>query len=73
LPLAGVIDIFGEKVKTQKSIQQTKAYLQGLSAKLAKPEFSERAPQDVVDKEKAKLAQAQEKLAKLAEHLTSLE
>ncbi|MFA6428799.1 MAG: valine--tRNA ligase [Candidatus Buchananbacteria bacterium] len=70
--LTGTVDVNAEKVKLSKEIANLKIYIIALENKLANPEFSQKAPDKVVNLEKEKLAQAQDKIIKLSEHLQSL-
>jgi len=72
VPLEGVIDLDRERSRLREEI----ARLQGLSAgtrkKLENENFVSRAPEDVVQKERDKLAQYEEQASKLQEKLTEL-
>jgi len=61
LDLSGAID----KDKIKKELEQTEKYLVGLRKKLENKEFVQNAPQAVVDKEKQKLQEAEERAQKL--------
>ncbi|MFA7314813.1 MAG: valine--tRNA ligase [Candidatus Magasanikbacteria bacterium] len=63
--LAGVVDFVKEKEKLGKEIEQLTKYISGLEGKLNNPGFVSSAPENIVIQEKAKLAEAQEKLAKI--------
>lgn len=65
LPLAGLIDIAAEQQRLQKEIDQLSKEIARLSEKLSNANFVNKAPENVVDKEKAKLAQAQQDLVKI--------
>lgn len=72
LDLAGLIDVEAEKARLDKELAETEKYLKGVEIKLGNEEFVKNAPVAVVDGEKKKLAEAQEKLAKLKAQLESL-
>ncbi len=54
VPLAGLIDIDKEKERLEKEIDKVKADLERISAKLANKNFIDKAPVEVVEKEKAR-------------------
>ncbi len=54
-----------DKAKQQKEVAGLSAYIQQLESKLSNRNFVERAPKEVVDKERQKLAEAQDKLKKI--------
>ena len=64
LDLAGAVDTAKEKARLEKEVTELKTYTTGLENKLANQEFVKNAPAAVVDKEKAKLAAARDKLKK---------
>ncbi|MCC3304973.1 valine--tRNA ligase [Sneathiella sp. HT1-7] len=65
LPLAGAMDLDAEKARLQKEIGKLSGYMTGLNKKLGNEKFVANAPADVVEGEKAKLADAETQLAKL--------
>ena len=69
LPLAGLIDFQAEKVRVEKEIARTDAELQGLRKRLDNPGFVERAPREVVEKDRARAKELTGKREKLARHL----
>jgi valyl-tRNA synthetase len=56
IPIAGLIDKEAELVRLDKEIQKIVKELPRIEGKLSNPSFVDKAPQDVIDKEKAKLA-----------------
>jgi valyl-tRNA synthetase len=54
-----------DAAKQQKEVASLSAYIQQLESKLTNKNFTERAPKEIVAKEKEKLREAQEKLKKL--------
>ncbi len=72
LDLVGAVDAAKEKPRLEKEIQELKKYAAGLENKLSNKEFVNNAPKEVVDKEKDKLSEAQNKLEKLEEQLKNL-
>ena len=74
VPLEGLIDVAAEKTRLEKEIERLSGLIQSIQAKLANASFVERAPKNVVEKEKEKLANFNsnvEKLKKSLEHLSS--
>ena len=69
LPLAGLIDIEKETARLQKEITACQNELNRLSAKLNNAAFTAKAPAEVVEKERAKLAELEEKKCSLEQHL----
>ena len=72
LDLAGAVDVSKEKLRLEKEMSELKKYVSGLENKLSNKEFVKNAPPAVVEKEKAKLSEAQGKLEKLSEQLKNL-
>jgi valyl-tRNA synthetase len=72
LPLKGVIDLAAERVRLEKEIAKADADIQRVDQKLANADFVARAPEDVVEAEKEKREDAQERRAKISEALERL-
>jgi len=72
IDLAGTVDFAKEKKRLQKEIADLKDYLTSLEKKLGNKKFVESAPEEVVVKERDKLANSKEKLDKLKQQLNSL-
>ncbi len=66
IDLAGLIDATKEKARVEAEIKALDGYVAGLKAKLANPEFTQKAPPAVVEKERAKLKDAEEKIKTLS-------
>jgi valyl-tRNA synthetase len=73
VPLVGLLDKEVERDRLQKKIEQKENYVTGLLRKLSEPKFLERAPAQVVAKEKARCAEIEEEIAKLRASLEELE
>ena len=73
VPLAGIIDIDVEKGRQQRRIGQLESYLQKVRQKLSNKDFVEKAPPDVVDKERLRETELSEQIDKLRQILTDLE
>ena len=72
LPVAGLVDIAKEKERYTKELNQLEAEIQKLAARIENPAFSQKAPPEVVVKERAKLDSFKEKAAKIRERLQEL-
>ncbi len=72
VPLEGVIDLDVERNRITKEINRLEGMLVGVSKKLANEKFVNNAPAEVVEKEKAKLADWQNSLEKLKTILSDL-
>ncbi|MDD4477162.1 MAG: valine--tRNA ligase [Patescibacteria group bacterium] len=66
------IDAEKEKFRLQKEISSAEPYAVGLAKKLSNKEFIKNAPKEIVEKEKQKLSEAEEKIKKLKEQLKNL-
>jgi valyl-tRNA synthetase len=72
VPLEGLIDVAAERQRLEKEINRLKGLLKSLSAKLTNQNFLEKAPKDVVVREKEKEQRNREQLKKLEAHLKAL-
>jgi valyl-tRNA synthetase len=68
VPLAGVVDMAAEVGRIDKELARVDGDLEGLARKLANPSFVERAPAEVVEKDRARVAELKDKRAKLLAH-----
>ncbi|WP_296219429.1 valine--tRNA ligase [Pseudomonas sp. UBA2684] len=67
VPMAGLIDKDAELARLDKEIQRLSGEVQRVGGKLANEGFVAKAPAEVLDKERAKLAEAEQALAKMIE------
>jgi len=67
VPMAGLIDKDAELARLDKEIDKLEKEVKRLDGKLSNEKFVSKAPAEVVDKEKAKLADAQSSLASFME------
>jgi valyl-tRNA synthetase len=67
VPMAGLIDKDAELARLDKEIQRLQGEVQRVGGKLSNKGFVAKAPAEVLDKERAKLAEAEQALAKLVE------
>ena len=72
LPLIGVIDLAAERARLDKEMKKAEADIARVDAKLGNPKFVDRAPEEVVEEEKEKRAEAVARKAKIAEAMERL-
>lgn len=65
LPLAGMVDLAAERQRVVRELDAALADIARVEQKLAKPDFLNKAPTAVIEKERDRLRQAEERLAKL--------
>jgi valyl-tRNA synthetase len=70
--LAGVIDVDAEISRLQKELERLSSMIKGKEAKLANRSFVEKAPADVVTRERESLEQLREQLATVRNNLALL-
>jgi valyl-tRNA synthetase len=61
VPLAGLVDIAAERARLAKEIERVRKELAGVRRKLDNASFLERAPEEIVDKEREKAAELESK------------
>ncbi len=72
IPLEGVIDLDEERARLKKQVSKIKGYLKSNNAKLNNHDFIENAPSEVVERERQKKRDNQEKLRKIKRNLEIL-
>jgi valyl-tRNA synthetase len=72
LPLAGLVDFAAERKRIQGEIENIDRQTGRIEGMLNNPGFAGKAPAEVVDRERTKLADLQAKRAQLAERLADL-
>jgi valyl-tRNA synthetase len=72
VPLEGLIDLDAEEMRLQKEIAKGDADLALLKSRLENPSFVERAPKEVVEKDRARIVELLDRRAKLAGSLSLL-
>ena len=70
--LQGVVDVTAERARLGKEIDKARKEIAFLAGKLSRPDFVERAPADVVARERERLAEQQQIEAKLTQSLAGL-
>jgi valyl-tRNA synthetase len=73
LSLEGLFDPAKLKMSLVKEQTELSGYIKSVSGKLSNKSFTDRAPKEVVDAEKAKLAEAEGKLKKIEERLKQID
>jgi valyl-tRNA synthetase len=73
VPMSELVNTEEEIQRIQKDLSNLNQYVSGLKSKLSNDSFVSRAPAKVVETEKAKLLEAEEKIKKLDENLKQLE
>jgi len=70
IPMESMVDMQAERERLEKEIEQTQAEVARLEARLEDRAFLTKAPPEVVDKERDKLAERKDKLERLKQQLT---
>ena len=60
--LAGVVDLVAERQRLAKEIAKVDEAIAFVAGKLARPEFVERAPGEIVERERTRLAEQRARL-----------
>ena len=66
VPMAELINVDAEIARLEKQVKKLEGDIKGLSGKLNNPGFTDKAPADVVERERGRLAEAEAQLAKIA-------
>ncbi|MBY6191357.1 valine--tRNA ligase [Microbulbifer agarilyticus] len=72
VPMAGLIDVEAESARVQKELDKLDKDLASVAGKLKNPNFVNKAPEAVVNKEKERLADLESARTRFAEQLESL-
>jgi valyl-tRNA synthetase len=72
VPLEGLIDLGADRKRLQDRIGKERAFLAGIEKKLANPSFVERAPAEVVERERARADEVRATIAALEKNLADL-
>ena len=72
VPLGSLIDVEAERKKLQGELERLESFLQSIQKKLANERFVQNAPAAVVEMERKKLSDAEQKIASLREAIASL-
>jgi valyl-tRNA synthetase len=71
ISLEGVLDPEEEKKRLQKKIRETEQWIETIRKKVENPSFAERAPKEILEKEKEKLTDAKKLLVSYQTQLAS--
>ena len=72
VPLAGIIDVEAEQARLHKEVERVRKEIAGLEQKLSNQKFVERAPAQVVEENRQRLAEYQAQETRLTEGLVRL-
>jgi valyl-tRNA synthetase len=72
LPLTGLVDLAAEQSRLQKEIDNIDKQLLRIDGLLGNPGFTAKAPAEVIERERAKQGELQDKRIQLAERLADL-
>jgi valyl-tRNA synthetase len=72
VPLEGLVDVNAERARLEKEVARLGGLVAGIEKKLANTSFVERAPKDVVEKEREKLVNFNSNITKLQSSLEHL-
>jgi valyl-tRNA synthetase len=72
VPLAGLIDVEAERARLKKELEKAQREIDGLERKLSNASFVDRAPKEVVEENRRRLAEYRDQAAKLTEGLKRL-
>lgn len=72
IPMAGLIDVEQELARLDKEAEKLEKDLQRISGKLNNPNFTDKAPEAVVEKERGKLTEVESTIKKIEEQRSQL-
>jgi valyl-tRNA synthetase len=73
ISLEGILDPEEEKKRLQKKIRETEQWIEQIRKKMDNPSFAQRAPKEILEKEKEKLADAKKLLVSYQTQLAGLQ
>ena len=73
VPLVGLIDVERERVRLKQKVDELTKHITRLETRLRDPQFTQKAPKEVVDQTKALRDQARETLKKFSEYLAVIQ
>ncbi|MGO9066489.1 MAG: valine--tRNA ligase [Myxococcaceae bacterium] len=73
VPLAGLLDLSEERARLGKELVRLETDLAGLRRKLDNPSFVAKAPAEVVEKDRARVAELEQRSLKVQENLNRIE
>jgi valyl-tRNA synthetase len=72
MPLKGVVDLAAERARLEKELKKVADDIDRVDKKLGNADFMARAPEEVVDEQREKRAEAEDRRAKISEALEHL-
>jgi valyl-tRNA synthetase len=72
VPLAGLIDVEAERIRLTKALDKAQAEIAKIERTLGNASFVDRAPKEVVEENRRRLAEYQDQASKLGEGLKRL-
>ena len=72
IPMAGNIDVTAELNRLTKAFEKNQKELDRVAGKLNNPKFTDKAPAEVIEKEKAKMADFESTASKLSEQIEAI-
>jgi valyl-tRNA synthetase len=72
VPLSGVVDPSAVRDRLERDLSKVEKEMKGVETKLARPDFIDKAPEDIVDKERQRAAHLRERRLVLERHLAAL-
>jgi valyl-tRNA synthetase len=72
VPLRGAVDARAVQDRLTRDLTKVEKELQGVEGKLGKPSFVEKAPEDIVEKERQRASALRERRAVLQRHIETL-
>ena len=70
--MAGLIDVEAEVARLETQLKKLDGEIKGLSGKLNNPGFTDKAPAEVVERERGRLQDAQAQFAKITVTISEL-
>ena len=72
IPTEGLIDLEQERERLRKEGGELEEYIKGIESKITNIDFLKKAPKEIIEAEKKRMAEANDKLDKLNEQIKSL-
>jgi valyl-tRNA synthetase len=73
VPLKGVVEPSAVRERLQRDLGKIEKELKGVEAKLGRPDFVDKAPEEIVTKERERATALSERRATLQRHVAALE
>ena len=73
MPLAGIVDIEAERTRLSREVEKVTKEIDKIEAKLGNEQFMAKAPEDVIEEQRERLAEASALKAKTEAALARLE